>query len=88
MDRSIEVIILQKKGTRSASRRLKAISGRERRLKADATHVVPKRIVQSHPHSLIGLEDLTHIRERTHRKKGQCRPLEVELCPASWHDRL
>jgi transposase len=27
--------------------------------------------VTSHPHSLIGLEDLTHIRERTHRKKGK-----------------
>jgi putative transposase len=62
---------LQKKGTRSATRRLKAISGRERRLKADANHVVSKRIVVSHPHSLIGLEDLTHIRERTPRKKGK-----------------
>jgi putative transposase len=62
---------LQQKGTRSATRRLKAISGRERRLKADANHVVSKRIVLSHPHSLIGLEDLTHIRERTRRKKGK-----------------
>jgi transposase len=26
--------------------------------------------VEQHPHSLIGLEDLTHIRERTKRKKG------------------
>jgi IS605 OrfB family transposase len=32
---------------------------------------VSKRIVESHPHSLIGLEDLTHIRERTPRKKGK-----------------
>jgi putative transposase len=62
---------LQKKGTRSATRRLKAISGRERRLKQDANHVVSKRIVQSHPHSLIGLEELTHIRERIPRKKGK-----------------
>jgi putative transposase len=62
---------LQKKGTRSATRRLVAISGRERRLKQDANHVVSKRIVQSHPHSLIGLEELTHIRERTRRKKGK-----------------
>ncbi len=61
---------LQKKGTRSATRRLVVISGRERRLKQDANHVVSKRIALRHPHSLIGLEDLTDIRERTRRKKG------------------
>src|SRR3989442_415862 len=59
---------LQKKGTRSATRRLVVISGRERRLKQDANHVVSTRIVNQHPHSLIGLEDLTHIRERTRRR--------------------
>ncbi len=62
---------LQKKGTRSATRRLVVISGRERRLKQDANHVVSKRIVARHPHSLIGLEQLTDIRERTRRKKGR-----------------
>jgi IS605 OrfB family transposase len=62
---------LQQKGTRSATRKLIQISGRERRLKQDATHVVSKRIVQQHPHSLIGLEDLTHIRDRAKRKKGK-----------------
>ncbi|HEX3642313.1 MAG TPA: transposase, partial [Ktedonobacteraceae bacterium] len=62
---------LQKKGTRSATRRLVAISGRERRLKADANHVVSKRIVTRYPNSLIGLEQLTDIRDRTKRKKGK-----------------
>src|SRR6266436_8851702 len=62
---------LQKKGTRSATRRLVAISGRERRLKADANHVVSKRMVTQHPHSLMGLEQLTDIRERTKRRKGK-----------------
>jgi putative transposase len=62
---------LQQKGTRSATRRLVAISGRERRLKQDANHVVSKRIVEAHPHSLIGLEDLTDIRERTRHKRGK-----------------
>jgi putative transposase len=62
---------LQKKGTRSATRRLVAISGRERRLKADANHVVSKHIVTRHPHSIIGLEHLTDIRERTKRKHGK-----------------
>src|SRR6266849_10010411 len=62
---------LQKKGTRSATRRLVMISGRERRLKQDANHVVSKCIVDQHPHSLIGLENLTAIRERTPRKRGK-----------------
>jgi putative transposase len=62
---------LQKKGTRSATRRLVAISGRERRLKADANHVISKRIVNQQPNSLIGLENLTDIRDRTKRRKGK-----------------
>ncbi len=62
---------LQKKGTRSATRKLVEISGRERRLKADANHVVSKRITEQHPNTLIGLEDLSHIRERTKRKRGK-----------------
>jgi putative transposase len=62
---------LQQKGTRSATRRLRAISGRERRLKQTANHEISRRIVEAHPHSLIGLEDLTHIRERTKRRKGK-----------------
>ncbi|WP_201379798.1 RNA-guided endonuclease TnpB family protein [Ktedonobacter sp. SOSP1-52] len=62
---------LQKKGTRSATRRLLAISGRERRLKHDRNHLISRRIVDAHPLSLIGLEDLTHIRENTKRKRGK-----------------
>jgi len=62
---------LQRKGTRSATRRLVAISGRERRLKADVNHTISKRIVEAHPHALIGLEQLTNMRERTKRKHGK-----------------
>ncbi len=62
---------LQRKGTRSATRRRIAISGRERRLKLDANHAISKHILDTHPRSLIGLEDLTHIRERSKRKRGQ-----------------
>ncbi len=58
---------LQKKGTRSATRRLVALSGRERRLTSDVNHTLAKCIVK--PNSLIGLENLTHIRERTKPKK-------------------
>ncbi len=59
---------LQRKGTRSATRRLVALGGRERRLKQDANHVVSKRIIEHHPHAVIGLENLTDIRERTNRR--------------------
>src|SRR3954453_15697499 len=62
---------LMHKGTRSATRRLVGMSRRERRLKQDADHVVSKRIVEQHPHCLIGLENLTDIRERTRRKHGK-----------------
>jgi putative transposase len=62
---------LQHKGTRSATRRLIVVSGRERRLKQDRDHLISRRIVDAYPHALIGLEDLTHIRERTKRKHGK-----------------
>lgn len=60
---------LQRKGTRSAKRRLIALSGRERRFIADTNHQISKQIAK--PHSLIGLEDLTGIRERTKSKSGK-----------------
>ena len=62
---------LQKKGTRSATRRMIVISGRERRLKQDRNHRISRRIVDAHPQSIIGLEDLTHIREHPKRKHGK-----------------
>ena len=62
---------LQKKGTRSATRRMLVISGRERRLKQDRNHRISRRIVDAHPQSIIGLEDLTHIREHPKRKHGK-----------------
>src|SRR6266851_2688756 len=58
---------LQKKGTRSATRRMIALGGRERRLKLQVNHRIAKSIVNAHPHTLIGLEELTGIRERTRR---------------------
>src|SRR6266567_3063787 len=62
---------LQRKGTRSATRRLIAISGRERRLKLQVNHSIAKRIIAQHPHSIIGLENLTDIREHTKRRTGK-----------------
>ena len=60
---------LQQRGTRGAKRRLKRIEQRERRLKAQANHHIAKQIIKQHPHTLIGLEQLTDIRERTKRRK-------------------
>ncbi len=60
---------LQHKGTRSAKRRLARLSQRERRFKLQTNHVIAKQIVAQHPHALIGLEQLTDIRERTRRRK-------------------
>jgi IS605 OrfB family transposase len=62
---------LQQKGTRSATRRLLVISGRERRLKQAVNHRISRCIADQHPHCLIGLEDLTYIREQTKRRKGK-----------------
>lgn len=62
---------LQRKGTRSATRKLVAIRGRERRLKLNINHLISRRIIDAHPTSFIGLEELNGIRERTKRKHGQ-----------------
>jgi putative transposase len=60
---------LQRKGTRSATRRLRSLSGRERRFRLDVNHVIAKTIVEQHPQAFICLENLAGIRERTKRRK-------------------
>ena len=60
---------LQRKGTRSATRRRIAMHQRERRFQLSINHTIAKHLLDTHPHSLIGLEDLTGIRERTKRRK-------------------
>ncbi|HEU5199846.1 MAG TPA: transposase [Ktedonobacterales bacterium] len=62
---------LQRKGTRSATRRRIILGQRERRLKLNTNHTISKHILDTHPHAFIGLEDLTHIRERLSRKHGK-----------------
>jgi IS605 OrfB family transposase len=76
---------LQQKGTRSATRRLIVIAGRERRLKQDRNHVISRRIVDAYPHALLGLEDLTHIRERTHAKRRHGRKASQKQRRANHH---
>ena len=56
---------LQKRGTQSARRHLKKLSGREKRFRKNTNHVISKRIVQKAKahHQGIAIEDLRHIRE-------------------------
>ncbi len=58
---------LQKRGTKSAKRHLKNLSGREARFRKDVNHRISKRIVQKAKahHQGIAIEDLRHIRSRT-----------------------
>jgi len=58
---------LQKRGTKSAKRHLKKLSGREARFKKNTNHVISKRMVAKAKANGqgIALEELRHIRKRT-----------------------
>jgi IS605 OrfB family transposase len=60
---------LQLKGTRSAKRRLRALSGREKRFKRDVNHCVTKALVQQDTVMTFVLEDLSGIRNQRRGKK-------------------
>jgi len=61
--------LLQKKGTKSAKRHLKQLSGKEKRFRADVNHQISNQIINSlNPGDTIVLEDLTGIRNRRLRK--------------------
>ncbi len=76
---------LQHKGTRAATRRLIVVSGRERRLKQQRNHAISRQIVDAYPQALIGLEDLTHIREHTRRKRKHGMKATVKQRRANRH---
>ncbi len=60
---------LQKRGTKSAKRHLKKLSGKEARFRKNTNHVISKRIVQKAKarKQAIAIEELRHIRSRTER---------------------
>jgi putative transposase len=60
---------LQKRGTKSAKRHLKQLSGKEARFRKNTNHVISKRIVQKAKakKQAIAIEELRHIRKRTER---------------------
>lgn len=63
---------LQAKGTKSAKRHLRKLSGKLFRQRKDHDHVLSKRIVQNAPPgSTLVLENLTHIRSRARMRKGE-----------------
>src|SRR3990167_8077833 len=63
---------LQSKGTRSAKRKLKRKSGRQRRFRRDCDHVLSKRLVQSmESGQTLVFENLTDIRGKVKLKKAQ-----------------
>ena len=63
---------LQAKGTKSAKRHLRKLSGKLLRQRRDHDHVLSKRIVQNAtPGSTLVLENLTDIRERVTHRKGE-----------------
>jgi IS605 OrfB family transposase len=63
---------LQKRGSKSAKRHLKQLSGKQRRFQHDVNHCISKRLVQKAERTgrSIRLEDLTGINRRT-RVKGK-----------------
>lgn len=65
--------ILQKVGTRSAKRKLKKMSGKQRRYQADVNHCISKRLVLKAKDTkrIIAIEDLKGIRARTTVRKVQ-----------------
>lgn len=66
---------LQRKGTRSAKRKLKKLSGKQSRFQKNTNHVVSKRVAQKaqDTHRAIALEDLDGIREARVRRKQRAK---------------
>jgi len=64
---------LQSKGTKAARRRLRKLSGKERRFAKDVNHQLSKSLVAKaqDTHRAIALEDLTGIRDRVTVRRSQ-----------------
>ena len=64
---------LQRRGTKAAKRRLKKLSGQQRRFQTHTNHVISKALVETAQRSgrAIGLEELTHIRRRVKARRKQ-----------------
>ena len=74
---------LMSKGTRSAKRKLKKLSRREKRFTENVLHIVSKKLIESHPQARFVLEDLTQIRSNriTYRGKDKEARRQAEQWP-------
>jgi IS605 OrfB family transposase len=65
--------VLQSIGTKAAKRRLRKLSGRQRRFQKHSNHCIAKALVQTAQRTGrgIALEDLRHIRSRVTARRGQ-----------------
>ena len=71
---------LQSKGTKSAKRTLKRVSGRLRRFKKDCDYVVAKGLISSFlPGDTIVLEKLTNIKQRCGQKRNARKKHRVKM---------
>ena len=69
---------LQRKGTPSARRRIKAMGHRENRWMRDVNHCVSKALVNKYPaNTLFVIEDLTNVRKSTQRVKKERKYTQV-----------
>jgi putative transposase len=76
---------LQSKGTKSAKRHLKKVSGKGLRFHRDCDHVLSKRIVQhTTAGSTIVLENLTHIRSTSRIGRGKGKKRDTKRRLHSW----
>jgi hypothetical protein len=90
---------VQHTGTRSATRRLVVLAGRERRARETGesdgrerrlqqrNHRISRQIVDASPHSLIGWDDWTHSRERrkrTHGKRARAKQRRAHRQASQW----
>ncbi|MBC6937631.1 MAG: hypothetical protein DWB42_17605 [Chloroflexi bacterium] len=73
---------LQKRGSKSAKRHLKKLSGKQRRFQRDVSHCISKRLVQKAERTgrSIRLEDLKGINHRTRVKSKEERARQH-----NWH---
>lgn len=60
---------LQQKGTQSAKRKLKKISGKEKRFMKDVNHCITKELANNPQYNIFVLEKLTNIRNKRKGKK-------------------
>lgn len=76
---------LQEKGTRSAHRRLKAMSGREERFIRDVDHCAAKRLADTPGIGVMAFEDLAYIRRQARKgtKTGRRRRNMLNQWPFS-----